>query len=221
MLNIKSKLSSINDICHVMYINMDYRPDRLEHAQSELSKVGLFDMATRFSGIIDSTKNGAIGCTRSHIECLKFARDNKWNHVLICEDDITFLDPEIFKNHLDKFLHSKFPWDVVLLGGNLIPPFVHINKSCVKIVGGCQTTTGYIVNGAYLDTLIANMEEGLDNLRLNPSNTTQYAIDRNWIKLQRIGHWYIIIPLTVSQYTNYSDIEDKVVDYTSKLVRII
>ena len=64
---------------------MDYRPDRLEHAQSELSKVGLFDMATRFSGIIDSTKNGAIGCTRSHIECLKFARDNKWNHVLICE----------------------------------------------------------------------------------------------------------------------------------------
>lgn len=202
---------SIDDITHVFYINMDHRTDRKIHVEAELSKIGLNNNAVRFSGI--KHEHGAVGCTMSHLTCLEYAKEHNWTHVMICEDDITFTDSVRFVAHLNKMMSSKIPWDVIMLGGTIIQPFAKINKSCVKLVGGCQTTTGYIVNGHYLDTLIQNVKCGLENLISCPSNKTEYAIDRYWLTLQRTGQWYLIIPLTVTQMDGYSDIEQKNVNY--------
>ena len=43
--------------------------------------------------------------------------------------------------------------------------------------------------------------------RNNPTNKTQYAIDKFWFGLQGIHNWYLITPLTVVQREDYSDIE--------------
>ena len=89
----------------------------------------------------------------SHLKCLETAKDNQLPHVLIVEDDIKFLDPELFKKQMNRFLSNHSTWDVVIIGGNNVPPYQKIDDTCVK-VNSCQTTTGYLVNGHYYDALI-------------------------------------------------------------------
>jgi hypothetical protein len=82
----------------------------------------------------------------------------------------------------------------------------------------CQTTTGYIVKKEYYDRLIANFKEGLALLLRNPTNKFEYAIDKYWLHLQMQDYWYIITPLTVTQYDNFSDIENKDTYYSGHLL---
>jgi hypothetical protein len=66
----------------------------------------------------------------------------------------------------------------------------------------------------YYDTLIANIREGLQLLMRNPEKHVMYAIDKWWFQLQQKDTWYLIIPLTVTQREDYSDIEKKRTNYT-------
>ena len=47
-----------------------------------------------------------------------------------------------------------------------------------------------------------------------PQNHVIYAIDKFWFQLQEKDLWYLIIPLTVIQKEDYSDIEKKQTNYT-------
>ena len=40
-----------------------------------------------------------------------------------------------------------------------------------------------------------------------------YAIDMYWKHLQSKDNWYLLYPLTVTQYENYSDIEKRNTNY--------
>ena len=137
---------------------------------------------------------------------------------MIVEDDITFLDPTKFKTQLFKFLHS-YPkkFDVLLLGGNNIPPYKEIDETCVK-VSRCQTTTGYLVQQHYYDVLIENFKEGVRGLMKYPEKPNQYAIDKFWFKLQKKDVWFLLTPLSVIQKPGYSDIEEKETDYSEMMV---
>jgi len=61
--------------------------------------------------------------------------------------------------------------------------------------------------------LIQNIKDGLGQLLRNPEQHTLYAIDKYWFQLQRLDHWYLIIPLTVTQRADYSDIEKRPTNY--------
>ena len=130
----------------------------------------------------------------------------------ICEDDITFLKPEVLRENVEKFAYSGLEWDVVIIGGNNSPPFQIVNDCCCRIKN-CQTTTGYIIRNHYYDVLIQNFRETVVNLTREPTNGRKYAIDIHWKILQKTGNWYMIIPPTVIQYENYSDIEKKMRNY--------
>tara|TARA_B100000073_G_scaffold345686_1_gene355309 strand:- start:1464 stop:2108 length:645 start_codon:yes stop_codon:yes gene_type:complete len=210
-------IRDITDVHNILYINLDHRTDRKEMAEKEFDKIGVKGVQ-RFSAI--KCEKGAIGCTKSHIECLRIALDKGWDHIMIFEDDIEFTDPGTFIKKFNRFVSSGIPWDVVLLSGNIIHPYTKMNSSCVRIVGGCQTTGAYFVSGKYIPTLLKNFEEGLSKLIEDPTNTLEYAIDRHWINLQRQHNWYIIIPLTVTQREGYSDIEKKKVSYTKMILNI-
>ena len=82
-------MNSINDIKHAFYINLDHRTDRKEHIEKQLAKVGI--RAERFNAI--RMHNGAVGCSMSHLKILQDAHVQRLSHVLIMEDDITFLQP--------------------------------------------------------------------------------------------------------------------------------
>ena len=108
-------INSIDDIKHAFYINLEHRVDRKNQVEEELKTLGI--KAERFNAI--KMENGAIGCSMSHLKILQDAVNNNLDHVLIVEDDISFLKPEVFKTQINKFfeLHGN-NWDVILLAGN-------------------------------------------------------------------------------------------------------
>ena len=197
----------------VVYINLDTRPDRNEHVVNELKKIEVID-PERFKAI--KLDNGALGCSMSHLKCVELAKQKDYDYVLICEDDIEFLDPELFLTQLNKFLVSDINWDVVLIAGNNMLPYKPINDLCIQIYN-CQTTTGYIVKKHYYDKLIKNYKEGIQNLIKNSDNN-EYKIDKYWFKLQRSDNWYLIIPLTIIQREDYSDIEKKTTNFKNYML---
>ena len=194
---------------NILYINLDKRKDRLEHVNNELSKINL--IGERFPAI--ELKNGRLGCSMSHLRCIEMAKERGWDHVFICEDDITFTKPKLFLKQLHRFFKSKIEWDVVILAGNNIPPYEKFGNFCIK-VSHCQTTTGYIVRKPYYDVLIKNFKGGIEQLIRNQKDHLLYAIDRKWTELQKKDKWFLIIPPTVIQKPGYSDIEGKNTDYS-------
>ena len=194
---------------NTLFINLEQRTDRLEHALAEFKKMRID--AERVNAV--KTKLGAVGCTLSHIRCLELAKQRDYEYVFICEDDITFTQPFVLKKHLEIFAaHGDLQWDVCIIGGNNVPPYEQINEFFVR-VHNCQTTTGYIVKKHYYDVLISNFKESAKNLMREPNNKQTYALDMYWKRLQQKDRWFMITPPTVTQYENYSDIEERNVNY--------
>jgi glycosyl transferase family 25 len=203
----------MNSIKNIFYINLDHRTDRKAHVETQLAKIGLQGFQ-RFNAI--KMENGAVGCSMSHLKLLQQSLKSGMDHVLIVEDDIEFLDPELFKTQLDRFFKEQSSWDVVLFAGNNMPPYEKVGDTCVKVTR-CQTTTGYLVNGHYIEKLMNNVRTGLTNLLRDPTNHTVFAIDKHWFALQEKDNWFLITPLTVVQREDYSDIEKRVINYHSSM----
>jgi len=201
-------MNSIQDIKNIFYINLDSRPDRKSRFETEMNKLGL--NATRFNAI--KHKSGAVGCSMSHLALLKYAKEHNLDHILIMEDDITFLNVDIFINSINKFLLNNIDYDVLLIAGNNMGPYTKVDDYCVKIKK-CQTTTGYLVKQPYYDTLIENVEQGVINLSNNVNMLNDFAIDQYWNRLQLTDNWYLLTPLTVTQRPDYSDIERRITNY--------
>lgn len=217
-------------IQHIFFINLEHRLDRLVHVTQQLNNLGVFHKAERFPAI--KLKSGPMGCTMSHIKCLELAIARNYDNIFICEDDITFLDIPSFTKGIEQFFQdtnpkpnsnpnpkttSSLPWDVLIVGGNNSPPFQKVSDFYMRI-HNCQSTTGYIVNKHYYKTLLNNFRDGLNLLIKETTNTEFYAIDMYWKRLQVIHKWYLIIPTSVVQIESYSDVEGKVVDYTSLML---
>lgn len=199
---------------HTLFINLNHRTDRLEHINAEFEKMGI--KAERVEGV--QPKTPAIGCTMSHIKCLELAKIRGYEQVFICEDDITFTNPDLFKEQIEKFAENdNINWDVLIISGNNRPPCQKLYEYAARVFY-CQCCTGYVVKKEYYDTMLANFKEGLLHLIKNPTNKFDYAIDKYWQKLQMQDYWYIITPLSVIQYDNYSDIEQKQVAYTGLML---
>lgn len=199
---------------NTFYINLEHRNDRLQHVQNELKKIGI--KGERFNAI--KTKSGAVGCTLSHIKCLELAKERNYEEVFICEDDITFTNPKLLLENLQKFCDNEdIMWDVLIIGGNNVPPYKQYYDYCARVFN-CQTTTGYIVKQDFYDIMIKNFKEGVSNLMKNTENKREFAIDIYWKKLQMENFWYMITPPTVTQYENYSDIEEKHTNYDNLLL---
>jgi len=207
-------IQSIDDIKHAFYINLASRPDRKQHVETQLRKAGILNFE-RFNAI--KLPNGALGCSMSHLKCLETAKKSGWSHLLIVEDDILFLNPELFKSQLNTFLSRHTSWDNILIAGNNLPPYQQIDDTCIRVYT-CQTTTGYLINGHYFDTLIENIRTGIKKLLEFPEKHVLYAIDKFWFQLQKRDKWYLIIPLSVVQREDYSDIEKRATNYSKVML---
>ena len=206
-------MNSVSDIQHAFYINLDSRPDRKQHVERQLGIIGI--NAQRFKAI--KLQNGAMGCSMSHLKLIETAKANNWPHILVVEDDILFTNPSLFIQQCNKFLSTHKEFDVALISGNNVPPYREIDDTCVQVTK-CQTTTGYLVQNHYFDTLIQNYKMGIQNLMREPENHRIYAIDKFWFNLQAIHKWYLIIPLTVTQREDYSDIEKRPTNYARAML---
>jgi len=200
-------LRNFYDITNVLFINLDSRTDRRTHFELQFFEIGFHPQ--RFAAIQNA--RGAIGCTMSHIACIEMAIQNKWDHVLVCEDDATIINPGQLIDQVNHFFQRfNDSWDVLLLAGNNYQPFRQESPEAVR-VANCQTSTAYLVRCSYFETLLANFKEGLRKLK---------AIDQHWKLLQRKHRWYLIVPVSMIQRSDFSNVSNRHVDYTNVMTQI-
>lgn len=98
-------------------------------------------------------------CLLSHIGCLEYAKANKWQAVLILEDDAVLVPK--FDDKL-RLAMGALPddWDGLWLNGTEEKPSTHYNNFVNKLVG-CWGAFGYIIRDTIYATLITGMKERL------------------------------------------------------------
>jgi glycosyl transferase family 25 len=201
---------------NIYYINLEHRKDRKTQFENEMKIIG-WNNYTRFNAI--KLKNGRVGCSMSHLKLLKMAKEKELEYIVILEDDIKFTKPKMFNQMLNYFFDKCIDYDVLLLAGNIRQPIQKIDKFIYRVQKSF-TTTGYIVKKHYYDTLIHNIQEGINLLLKYPNIHQKYAIDTYWLGLQQKDKWYIFIPRTITQQPDYSDIETRVVNYNRLMLDI-
>jgi hypothetical protein len=187
----------------VFVINLDFRTDRLHDMIVQLSQFNLpFE---RFSAIQDSP--GTVGCGKSHIACLKLAKQRGYKSVLILEDDFQFLvPPDVFFLRMRQFIDTV-PFDVCMLSYN--------DKNLVGRqeleewvrVQAAQDAAGYIVHESFYDPLIACLEQGLALLQATGHHWL-YSNDQVWKTIQPSSRWYAAAPRIGNQRDSASNCAD-------------
>ncbi len=197
---------------NVFYINLEPRQDRKQLIEQELRDLGWG--YERYNAI--SNPIGIVGCGQSHLDVITKAKERDLDYVVVVEDDALFLHKDFINSQIQKVFESDLEYDVLLLAGNVRNPIVKNTDiegiDNVYQVRICWAATCYIVKKHYYDKLIDNFKEGID-LLTKTKDVEKYACDSWWMRLQEKDKWLIILPRTISQRADYSDIENKYVDY--------
>lgn len=186
----------------VFFINLDHRTDRLSEIEGELASHGLLHICERFPGIYHETIGG-VGCTQSHIEVLKLAKERGYGRVLILEDDFMFtVSKDDFQEKIDKLDDIEF--DVCMLSYNLMNYAESPQHSFLYKVLEAQTASGYIVNSHYYDELINVLSEAVPAFEATNHHWI-YSNDIVWKPLQKRDNWICFNPRLGKQRPSYSD----------------
>ena len=198
----------------IFYINLEYRQDRKEEIETELQKYDLLNKSERFIGFHVPTQ-GILGCSKSHLSVLKLAKERGYKNILILEDDFEFVVcKEEFERNLSDFFESGLEYNVCMISFNLLEKSEEIVEKCpvVRRVLNGQTASGYIVNGTYLDTIIALYEWSCPLLEETKEHWN-YANDQCWKTLQKTDKWYHFIERMGKQRSGFSDNSMEFIEY--------
>ena len=194
-----------NFIDHVFYINLDRRTDRRGEFESQAV---VYDLQyERFPAI--QKDMGILGCTLSHLEVLKIARERNYKNVLIFEDDFEFLiDKEQFESEIEQiFTHSKkedVNFDICMISYNLMDSIDSEEYPFLMRALDVQPASGYIINQHYYDKII-NLFEYATPLLEQTGEHWNYANDQVWKQFQPHDKWYCTKTRIGRQRLSYSD----------------
>lgn len=201
------------DQLQIVYINLNHRKDRREQMEKELVNIPKENIH-RIEAVY-YPKNGPLGCCVSHIKAIELAMKNKWDKVLILEDDFIFDNSIDFTNYLLKrFYNTGLNWDVLMFSSNLLR-FERTDFNFLNKVLEGKTTSGYLLNSNYYDILLGNFKECFRelNIEVYKKSLKHSCIDMGWRKLQRGGNWYITDPRIGKQKDGFSDIMKQYKNY--------
>jgi len=200
--------SSLADqIDMIFYINLDKRTDRRQEIESELNGLGL--AYERFSAI--PHEFGAIGCSSSHLAVLKLAKERGYRRILVLEDDFQLVVlRDVFKEKVSEMI--AHPFDVCFVAHNAFKSIAVKGQPFWRQMLYGHTTSGYLVNSHYYDTLIRMIEASIPLLEQTRDAKT-YAIDVVYGNHMSLGKWYYPTKRLARQRPSYSDIRHEIVDY--------
>lgn len=185
--------------------NMSYRPDRWQQVLVEFDKLGIKGKVIRFEGIEsygnDAYKNRWMGCNLSHLNILEHS-DNE--RVLIFEDDVIFIND--FKNILQSAIEElkEKEWGMFYLGGNICGSITQETEHLGRL-SHAQSTQSYAVNKNFNKEILKYKELFYDK-------QVDLVYAQNIIPNYPC---YITIPMVTLQRSDYSDIEQRNVNYDS------
>lgn len=189
----------ITDFFDKIYcINLEHRTDRWELALKEFKKIGIENDVTRFNGVYNKD-NGNLGCTLSHYNVIKDAKDNNYERILIFEDDVLFLDNDVslIENTLDQL--NNINYDIFYLGATVAPNvgfFIKESENLLK-TNFAYTTHSYSVTSKNYDFILKNVV----NYNIIDVFYNQFIVP--------LGKSYVVNPmLTIQQANNFSNIQN-------------
>lgn len=163
----------------------DSRPDRLAHIQQELGFLNFpKEKITRIAASVAT--NGQIGRRQSHLRALKLAQQMGWKNYLLLEDDAVILKQEKHIRVLSSLLNAlpKFPWEVILLGGEIKRGSILKSLTGMIHARDCNKVCAYLVNNSYYPVLAQQMEYDLSE-----------TLEGQWQPLLRDGKWLSCYPV--------------------------
>jgi len=200
----------LNNIDNIYCINLEKRVDRRERCNLLFKKYNLkFNYFKAIDGnnlkhLSSVLNKGAIGCCLSHYKIWEdiVIKNNKIS--LITEDDVIFHDDVL---QLFKLYYPEVPsdWNLLYFGGNHCKQklnFIsnHVHKLSNTYTTHCYAITlecaKYLINKFNLDTILTKQ------------------IDVNLADVQKEISCYGFYPHLAWQDNGFSDIENKIVDYT-------
>ena len=198
-------------IDHILYINLDSRKDRLSSITNEVKKIDPEGLkTTRISAI--KHEQGAIGCGLSHIKALELAKEKDYENIIVLEDDYIFKkEVKDIKYNFNLLFQKYSDYNICLLAGNIkrIKRGNDNISQCLNV----QTTSGYIINKRFYQTLIDNFKRATEKM-LKRYRYGEAEIDQSWKSLQGVDKkFYIFYPKLGQQMASYSDIENRPTDY--------
>ncbi len=170
-------------------INLDERPDRWQLVSKEFARVGIAASVTRVAAV--SAPDPRLGCLQSHQLCIQEAIENKYENIVIFEDDVCFVDCATdFFADVAAFLQQDTRWDLFYLGGNVMYParFVHRHVFRSRFF----STHAYVINKRAFHACMR----------------AEVPIDR-WYAWNTVS--YGLYPMYATQETTYSDIRGQVI----------
>lgn len=199
--------NGINSFDKILYINIENRKDRKKQIIAELKKIGVRNNKIKRIDAVKEKYNGHIGCCKSHIKALEYAKGKNYNHVILLEDDFIFIKP---KKEVDiiinKFLSDyKENWDVIMLTTVTNNLETIDNRDYIKNVNRATTSSGYIILKHFYDKLIEKLKFCLKKMEEEMNEwsktnigkkkiRTNWALDQCWSDLQKKSRWYIFDP---------------------------
>lgn len=200
----------LDDLSENIYVlNLKKRKDRLEHIQGELKKIDCkkYQIYESVDGnfVENNTRlrNGMFGLVKTYLNLHSELTKNNYKDVLIIEDDCVFC--ENF-NQLMETYYNKVPknWDFLYFGANHNYHVGHktdlINEEVVKL-NYSYSAHCVLIKRHVFDDLIFNL------MTFTTQNDVMLA------KLQSKYNAYSPSKPLTTQLPNFSDIEDKNVDY--------
>ena len=207
------------DITDKIYcINLDRRTDRWQNVIKEFDKIGLKGKVERVSAV--EATPGIKGCTLSHYNIIKQAKENKYKSILIFEDDVEFIRVGEFEatinNALLQLQNLGIDYDMFYLGGNVKgTQNKKVSNNLVKL-NNVKTTHAYIVTEKMYNTILNIFDsrgihkspswDGSDSNRLNID--FRYATD-----LAPYYNVYGVWPMLAKQAAGISDLDGKFHEY--------
>jgi hypothetical protein len=178
-------MKSFDYFDETVYINLASRPDRRARFEGRLKEAGI--TARRYNADVidpdfprglfkgppwtkdsDPKRCSKIGCSKSHYNVVKYAKDNKLENILVFEDDCVFVEgfhekalaavqelKEVESGEFDKY-HRKgqqIQWDIFWLGGEPTGHYVSISDN-LSLVAGMYCCHAYAVNSCYYDRIL-------------------------------------------------------------------
>jgi GR25 family glycosyltransferase involved in LPS biosynthesis len=200
---------NLNEYFEKIYcINLERRLDRYESVLNEFNKFNIqgVEIYSAIDGntIINNSSllNGELGILETHYNIIKSCKEHGVKNVLILEDDIYFTE-EI--NKLNDYMQSvPKDWDLLYFGGNHIygnPP-TKINDKILKL-NFTVALHCVAINESIYDAILAVL----------PLRKKQ--VDTYYAQLQSGYNGYSFYPNMAKQKADYSDIQNKFVDYTN------
>ena len=181
----------------IYVINLDGRPERLAEVQQEFKG---WPSLERVAAV--KRTPGWIGCSLSHLQCIRRAKERQEPWALIIEDDC-ILTPDAksrFTALLPHLWAHRNEWDLFNGGLTVISNYTIVDRSRGLFKANGYAANFYLVHSGSYDKILDGYSE------VSPAK-----IDVYYDRLFRI---WVTAPYLAGQRVSASDIEETVTDYT-------